>query len=88
MAPVAPRCFCGRHHERPYSDEPVAPRAWRLWETREYKLVRDPYDRDSLMLAMTRACNTAADILAGIDGWRRQLGDSRETRMDRTDREA
>jgi hypothetical protein len=42
-------------------------------ETRQYELVREPYNRDTLMLAVTRASNTASDILAGLDEWKRQL---------------
>jgi hypothetical protein len=42
-------------------------------ETKQYDLVRVPYDRDSLLLATVRASNVAADILDGVAQWREQL---------------
>lgn len=50
----------GRHEGRRFVPNKV---------TKEYNLVREPYDRNSLMLAMTRASNTAADIFDGTPGW-------------------
>jgi len=41
--------------------------------TRQYDLVRVPYERDSLLLAVTRTSNVAADILDGIADWQSQL---------------
>jgi len=42
-------------------------------ETSKYELQREPYDRNSLMLAMTRATNTASQLFEGLDNWRAQI---------------
>jgi hypothetical protein len=40
--------------------------------TKQFELVREPYDRNTLLLATTRASNVAADILEGLAEWRRE----------------
>lgn len=50
-------------------------------ETRQFALERVPYDRDSLLLAMTRASNTTADILDGVEGWSAEIRRPEEQRI-------
>jgi hypothetical protein len=42
-------------------------------EPKQFEMKRVPYDRNSLMLAMTRANNVTADLLDGLRRWAKQL---------------
>ncbi len=57
-------------------------RRYRRGETGQYELVREAFDRDSLLLATTRASNVAADIFDGIARWRDQLRRAARDRRD------
>lgn len=51
-------------------------------DSRQYVLVREPYDRDTLMLAMTRASNTAAEIFDGVRDWHAQIVSAERRRIE------